>query len=227
MSKPRAAVERLGVRARAHQRPGFRLGPGVAHVRILRQAAAASLTGRSSQQRTWHESRMFSGQLVEGRSACSTLGVGHGTRVAIENLHPARRAARISAATMENVDPGVHDGQHKSLAIRARVVFRFLPSRTSPRILLPSIRPQTGRVRQMLPITGHTSSRQRAVPSALRRDTAGPPTNRCRKRSENSAACGPASTTEPTVSMPGRSRSRTGRRWRLRRIGAPHRRSRC
>jgi hypothetical protein len=49
------------------------------------------------------------------------LDVGHWSGIAVENLHSARRAPRIAAAAMQNIDAGVHDRQHKPLTIgRAR-----------------------------------------------------------------------------------------------------------
>jgi hypothetical protein len=54
------------------------------------------------------------GQLV-------ALDVGHRSGITVENLHSARRAPCIAAAAMQDIDPGVHDGQHESLTVgRAR-----------------------------------------------------------------------------------------------------------
>ena len=90
-------------------------GPASRHVRIFGRGgagshaqviAAANLAGQPHVLRDLIEC----GELV-------ALGIGHRTRIAIQNLHSARRAARVAAATMQDIDPGVHDGQHQSLAV--------------------------------------------------------------------------------------------------------------
>ena len=59
---------------------------------------------------------MLSRDLIE-RGEFVALDVGHRSWITIQNLHPARRAPRISATSMQDVDPSVHDGQYQSLTI--------------------------------------------------------------------------------------------------------------
>jgi hypothetical protein len=54
--------------------------------------------------------------LIEG-GELGALNIGHRAWIAIQNLDPARRAARIAAAPMQDIDPGGHNGQHQSLTI--------------------------------------------------------------------------------------------------------------
>jgi hypothetical protein len=111
-------------RLRANQGPRLWLRSGVPHVWIFGEPAqdfhpqiitTADLAGKPHV--LWN--------LVECGEFVA-LDVGHWSGIAVENLHSARRAPRIAAAAMQDIDPGVHDGQNKSLAIaRARTSDTF------------------------------------------------------------------------------------------------------
>jgi hypothetical protein len=95
------------------------LRPGVTHVWIFGKPAqdshpqiitTADLAGEPHVLRN----------LIEGGEFVA-LDVGHRSWITIQDLHPARRAPRISATTMQDIDSSVHDGQHQALTIeRAR-----------------------------------------------------------------------------------------------------------
>jgi hypothetical protein len=91
------------------------LRPGVTHVWIFGEPAqdshpqiitTADLAGEPHVLRN----------LIEGGEFVA-LDVGHRSWITVQDLHSTRRTARISAATMQDIDPGGHNCQDKSLAI--------------------------------------------------------------------------------------------------------------
>jgi hypothetical protein len=92
------------------------LRPGVTHVWIFGQPTQDSHPQIIATSDLAGEPHVL-GDLVE-RGEFVALDVGHRSWITIQNLHPARRAPRITATSMQDVDPSVHDGQHQSLTIR-------------------------------------------------------------------------------------------------------------
>src|SRR5829696_3310490 len=115
MSKPRPPDIADGLCSRANERPRLGLRTRITHVRVFGESAqdfhsqvvtASHLAGEPHVRRNLIEC----GELV-------TLGISHRAWIAIQNLHSARRAPRIAAATMQDIDPRVHDGQYQSLTL--------------------------------------------------------------------------------------------------------------
>src|SRR5215203_3165868 len=181
-----------GLCSRANEWPRLGLWTRVTHVRVFGESTqdfhsqvvtTSHLAGEPHVRRNLIES----GELV-------ALGVGHWAWIAIQNLHSARRAPRITAATMQDIDPRIHDGQYQSLTFLRAGPSDSLHlnhrhgSLTSP---IPNhpLDPTCGDPTLTMRFSCHAVANQAWY--------LGPPTNRCRKRSENSAACGPANTTDP------------------------------
>jgi hypothetical protein len=176
----------------ANQGPALWLRPGVTHVWIFGKPAqdshpqivtTADLAGEPHVLRN----------LIEGGEFVA-LDVGHRSCITVQDLHPARRAPRISTTTMQDVNSGVHDGQHESLTIECAGSSDSLHLNDRHESL-PSPIPNfwADPTTEILP-AGFLLSMSGVPDQAW---YLGPPTNRCRNRSENSAACGPASTTDP------------------------------
>jgi hypothetical protein len=115
MSKHRPSISLPELDSWAEERPRLRLRTRVAHVRILGEPAQDSHSQVVTAAHLAGQPHVF-WNLIE-RGELGALNFGHWARVSIQNLDSARRAARITAATMQDIDPGGHDRQHQSLTV--------------------------------------------------------------------------------------------------------------
>jgi hypothetical protein len=91
------------------------LRPRVTHFWIFREAAQYSHPQFIAASHLAGEPHILRDLIECGQFFA--LDVGHRSWITVEDLHSARRTARISAATMQDIDPGGHDRQDKSLTV--------------------------------------------------------------------------------------------------------------
>src|SRR5215207_6439818 len=124
MSKSGPGFSMPQLRLRANQGPCLWLRPGVTHVWIFGKPAQDSHSQIIATAYLAGEPHVLR-NLIEGGEFVA-LDVGHRSWITVQDLHPARRAPRISATTMQDVDSSVHDGQHQSLPIECAGSSDFL-----------------------------------------------------------------------------------------------------
>jgi hypothetical protein len=91
------------------------LRPRVTHFWIFREAAQYSHPQFIAASHLAGEPHILRDLIECGQFVA--LDVGHRSWITVQDLHSTRRTARISAATMQDIDPGGHNCQDKSLAI--------------------------------------------------------------------------------------------------------------
>ena len=98
-----------------NQGPGLWLRPRITHVRIFGKPAQDSHAQIVTASDLAGEPHVLRDLIECGEFVA--LDVGHRSWITCQDLHPARRAPRISTTSMQDVDPCVHDGEHQSLTI--------------------------------------------------------------------------------------------------------------